>query len=134
MEERLMSAARSGIAALAVLACLVAPAAALAQPKPGIAIGRATLAEADPAGLGSEQGKALCHQQRGPKNVSLEQCDFGLGPGKLEGASARLPRYFPDTDQVQDLESRLLTCMVRLQGFSRDEVVGRAVSPAGSRG
>ena len=65
---------------------------------------------------------------------SSDLCDFGLGPGKLEGASARLPRYFPDTGRVQDLESRLLTCMVELQGFNRDEVIRRAISPAGSRG
>jgi L-cysteine S-thiosulfotransferase len=55
-------------------------------------------------------------------------------PGKLEGASAQLPRYFPDTDKVQDLESRLLTCMVELQGFKREDVVKRAISPAGSSG
>lgn len=130
-----MSAARSGIAAL-VLACLVAPGTALAQGKtgPGIAIGRQMLAEDNPGELWIEQGKSLFHQKRGPRNASLEQCDFGLGPGKLEGASARLPRYFPDTDRVQDLESRLLTCMVQLQGYNRDEVVRRAISPAGSRG
>jgi L-cysteine S-thiosulfotransferase len=28
-----------------------------------------------------------------------------------------LPRYFADTNRVQDLESRLLTCMQTLQGF-----------------
>jgi len=129
-----MSSTR-GIAAL-VVAFLVAPGAALAQGKtdPGIAIGRQMLAEDNPGELWIEQGKALFHQKRGPKNASLEQCDFGLGPGKLEGASARLPRYFSDTGQVQDLESRLLTCMVQLQGFNRDDVVRRAISPAGSNG
>jgi L-cysteine S-thiosulfotransferase len=129
-----MSSAR-GIAAL-VVAFLVAPGAALAQGKPGsgIAIGRQMLAEDNPGELWIEQGKTLFHQRRGPKNASLEQCDFGLGPGRLEGASARLPRYFPDTDQVQDLESRLLTCMVQLQGFNRDDVIRRAISPAGSKG
>jgi L-cysteine S-thiosulfotransferase len=134
MEESFMSSTR-GIAAL-VVAFLVVPGAALAQGKtgPGIAIGRQMLAEDNPGELWIEQGKTLFHQKRGPKNVSLEQCDFGLGPGKLEGASARLPRYFPDTGQVQDLESRLLTCMVELQGFNRDEVIRRAISPAGSKG
>ena len=43
----------------------------------------------------------------------------------MAGAYARLPRYFEDTDQVQDLESRLLTCMVALQGRSRAEATKR---------
>jgi L-cysteine S-thiosulfotransferase len=134
MEESFMSSTR-GIAALLVT-FLVAPGAALAQGKtgPGIAIGRQMLAEDNPGELWIEQGKTLFHEKRGPKNASLEQCDFGLGPGTLEGASARLPRYFPDTGRVQDLESRLLTCMVELQGFNRDEVIRRAISPAGSKG
>jgi sulfur-oxidizing protein SoxA len=92
------------------------------------------LAEDNPGELWIDQGKELFHQKRGPKNASLEQCDFGLGPGKLEGASAQLPRYFADTDKVQDLESRLVTCMVELQGFKREDIVKRAISPARSNG
>ena len=46
----------------------------------------------------------------------------------LDGASAQLPRYFSDTDKVQDLESRLLTCMVELQGFKREDMVKTAIS------
>ncbi len=68
------------------------------------------LMEDDPDELWVDQDKAQFHARRGPKNVSLEQCDFGLGPGKLDGAAARRPRYFSDTDRVEDLESRLLTC------------------------
>jgi len=34
-----------------------------------------------------------------------------------------LPRYFADTGRVQDVESRLLTCMVRLQGFNEEEIL-----------
>ena len=33
-----------------------------------------------------------------------------------------LPRYFTDTQRVQDLESRLLTCMETLQGFNAAEI------------
>jgi len=33
-------------------------------------------------------------QKRGPKQVSLEACDLGLGPGVVKGAYAQLPRYF----------------------------------------
>lgn len=46
----------------------------------------------------------------------------GLGPGVVKGAWAQLPRYFPDTKKVQDLESRLLTCMQTLQGFDAAEI------------
>ena len=35
----------------------------------------------------------------------------------VKGAFVALPRYFADTGRVQDLESRLLTCMATLQGL-----------------
>ena len=130
-----MPTTRGGMAAI-LLACLAAwgAAPARAQSDDPLGVGRKMLAEDNPGELWIEQGKTLFYQKRGPKNASLEQCDFGMGPGKLEGAVTRLPRHFPDTDKVQDLESRLLTCMVQLQGFNRDDVVKRAISPAGSNG
>src|SRR5687768_13272319 len=99
-----------GLAALAAV-CLAAGAATTAWPQANdpLGVGRKMLAEDNPGELWVEKGKALFHQKRGPKSASLEQCDFGMGPGKLEGAAARLPRYFADTGKVQDLESRLLT-------------------------
>lgn len=100
----------------------------------GLAVGRQMLTEDNPGELWIGRGERLFHDKRGPKNVSLDQCDFGLGKGQLIGAAAQLPRYFPDTDQVQDLESRLLTCMVELQGFKRDELSRTAISRAGSDG
>ena len=120
---------------LIAAACLGATMpAAQAQNSDPLGVGRQMLAEDNPGELWIDQGKELFHQKRGPKNASLEQCDFGLGPGKLEGASAQLPRYFADTDKVQDLESRLVTCMVELQGFKREDIVKRAISPARSNG
>lgn len=118
-----MPITRGGVAAI-LLACLAAGGAVLAQEKPGdgLAIGRQMLAEDNPGELWVELGKRLFYEKRGPKNASLEQCDFGLGPGKLEGAYAQLPRYFPDTDKVQDLESRLVTCMITLQGLKREDL------------
>ena len=100
----------------------------------GLAVGRQMLAEDNPGELWVDQGKRLFHEKRGLKKASLEQCDFGLGPGKLEGATTQLPRYFADTDKVQDLESRLLTCMVELQGFKRADLVKSAISAASSNG
>jgi sulfur-oxidizing protein SoxA len=129
LEEENMPKTRGGPAAI-LLACLAAWVALplLAQTEDPLAVGRKMLAEDNPGELWIERGKALFHQKRGPRGVSLEQCDFGMGPGKLEGAAARLPRYFPDVDRVLDLESRLLHCMVVLQGFNRDDVVKRAIS------
>jgi sulfur-oxidizing protein SoxA len=66
------------------------------------------------------QGDELFRTKRGPKNESLETCDFGVGPGVLRGAYARLPRYFADSNKVEDLESRLMTCMARIQGFGEE--------------
>jgi len=98
------------------LSCLCA----LAQQKSaadGIAEYRAMLADGNPAELFEAKGEGLWKTKRGPKNVSLEQCDLGQGPGVVKGAFVALPRWFSDTGRVQDLESRLLTCMERLQGF-----------------
>lgn len=124
---------RSSIAAIA-LAWVSAVAFAQGSAGDPLAVGRKMLAEDNPGELWIDKGKQLFYEKRGPKSTSLEQCDFGLGPGKLEGAAIRLPRYFPDTDKVQDLESRLLTCMVQLQGFKREDIVRRAISPGGSNG
>lgn len=75
----------------------------------------------NPAYIVAEEGEALFKQKRGPKNASLEQCDFGKGPGVLKGAYVELPRYFPDTGRVMDLESRLVYCMKTLQGFTDND-------------
>ena len=40
----------------------------------------------NPAYWTAEEGEELFHQKRGPKNASLESCDFGKGPGVLDGA------------------------------------------------
>ena len=82
---------------------------------------RQLLAEGNPADLFEAKGEELWKTLRGPKNASLERCDLGLGAGVVKGAFARMPRYFADTDRVQDLESRIVTCMVTLQGFTPEE-------------
>jgi sulfur-oxidizing protein SoxA len=122
---------RGGLAAAALV---FLAASAHAQSTDPLGVGRKMLAEDNPGELWIEKGRALFHAKRGPRNASLEQCDFGLGPGKLEGAAARLPRHFSDTDKVEDLESRLITCMVGLQGFKREDIVKRAISRPGSDG
>jgi len=75
----------------------------------------------NPALWTMEDGKVLFHTPRGPNNLSLESCDFGKGAGVLAGAYTELPRYFPDTGRVMDLESRLVHCMSTIQGFPADD-------------
>lgn len=82
---------------------------------------RAALGDGNPAELWEARGEGLWKQKRGPKNASLEQCDLGLGPGVVKGAYTVLPKYFADSGRVEDLESRLVTCMVTLQGFTPAE-------------
>jgi sulfur-oxidizing protein SoxA len=84
---------------------------------------RRMLADGNPAELYEADGEELWAKPAGPKKVSLEKCDLGLGPGIVKGASAQLPRYFKDTNRVQDLESRLMTCMDTLQGIPEADIV-----------
>ena len=85
----------------------------------------------NPGFLNVDRGELLWKAARGTKNVSLETCDLGEGPGKLEGAYARLPRHFKDTDRVMDLEQRLLWCMQTVQGLDTVDVVTRKFSGPG---
>jgi sulfur-oxidizing protein SoxA len=88
----------------------------------GIAEYRKMLEDGNPAELFEAKGEDLWKRKRGPKNASLEACDLGKGPGVVKGAFVELPRYFADTGKVQDLESRLLTCMETLQGLNAAEI------------
>lgn len=88
----------------------------------GIAEYRAMLQDGNPAELFEAKGQELWKQKRGVKAASLEKCDLGKGPGVVKGAFVELPRYFADTQRVQDMESRLLTCMETLQGFNAAEI------------
>lgn len=90
---------------------------------------RSMLEQDNPGQFWVDEGKALFYKKRGPKNASLEQCDFGLGPGVLKGAYAQMPRYFKDTGQVQTLEGRLLTCMEKLQGYTPKQIQEEVLKP-----
>jgi sulfur-oxidizing protein SoxA len=106
----------STIAAVIFLAASVAQGQGSAVDE--IAKYRAALRDGNPAELWEARGEGLWKQPRGPKGASLERCDLGQGPGVVAGAYAQLPRYFADADRVQDLETRLVWCMVTLQGFA----------------
>ncbi len=88
----------------------------------GIAEYRKMLEDGNPADLFEAKGEDLWKTPRGPKKVTLQACDLGLGPGVVKGAWVQMPRYFADTGMVQDLESRLVTCMSTLQGFNAEEL------------
>jgi sulfur-oxidizing protein SoxA len=94
---------------------------------------RQALGEGNPAELWEARGEALWKEKRGPENVSLEKCDLGLGPGVVKGAYTVLPKYFPDTDKVEDLESRLVTCMVQLQGFKLEQATKAPLGGPGKK-
>ena len=83
---------------------------------------RAMISDGNPAEFDEMRGEELWKKAAGPKLATLEQCDLGLGAGVVKGAYALMPRYFADTDKVQDLESRLLTCMTTLQGLDEEKI------------
>ncbi|MEY4711599.1 MAG: SoxAX cytochrome complex subunit precursor [Pseudomonadota bacterium] len=110
------------LAAAAACALLALPALAQKTTSQGIDEYRAMLQDGNPAELFEAKGEDLWKQKRGPKNASLERCDLGKGPGVVKGVFVELPRYFADTQRVQDLESRLLSCMETLQGLNAVEI------------
>lgn len=116
-----------GLAALATLAAAVAVSVVAAATEAEdhaadeIRKYRQMLEDGNPAELMEMKGESLWRETRGPKGASLEACDLGLGPGVVAGAYAQLPRFFADTGRVQDTESRLVSCMVALQGFASSE-------------
>ena len=115
------------VALLTVVA--IPPALAQGSTVDEIAKYRAALQDGNPAELWEARGEELWKQKRGPRQVSLEQCDLGLGAGVVKGAYARLPRYFADADRVMDLETRLVWCMVAQQGYTEADA---KKSPFGS--
>jgi L-cysteine S-thiosulfotransferase len=129
MRHLKLQAARpvASLCALALLAPLAVSLNPLAQAQGStadeIAKYREALQAGNPAELWEARGEDLWKQKRGPKNVSLESCDIGLGPGVVKGAYAVLPKYFADADQVMDLETRLLWCMEKEQGISEAEAL-----------
>ena len=111
---------KATLIAMGLTAALGAAGSALAQGKStaeGIAEYRKMLEDGNPAELYEVKGEALWKTARGPKNATLERCDLGKGPGVVKGAFVELPRWFTDTGKVQDLETRLVSCMATLQGF-----------------
>jgi len=115
---------------VALCAFTLAAAPAWGQEKSPYAEYQRMATESAPTELYEIEGEEIWKKKQGPKNVSLEQCDLGQGPGVLKGAYAGLPRYFADAGRVMDLETRLLHCMMTLQGRSREEAAKRVFGNA----
>ncbi len=115
-------------AAVLLALCALQPALAQKSTADGIAEYREMLQDGNPAELFEMKGEELWKTKRGPNNASMERCDLGKGPGVVKGAFVELPRYFADTNKVQDLESRLLTCMQTQQGLDAAKI---AATPFG---
>jgi sulfur-oxidizing protein SoxA len=129
-----MGCRRAVLAAAAMLAALVA--AAAGEPdrtSEAIAKYREMLDEANPAEFDEARGAQLWKTPRGPRQVSLERCDLGKGPGVVKGVYAELPRLFADSGRVQDLESRLISCMTSLQAIPEGDIVARPFSTDAGR-
>lgn len=110
------------LSAAVAMAFSAAPVLAQKTTSQGIDEYRAMLQDGNPAELYEAKGEELWKKARGPKNASLAKCDLGKGPGVVKGAFVELPRYFADTQRMQDLESRLVTCMETLQGLNGAEI------------
>ena len=126
--NRTISGGRIGVALGLGLSCLAMQVSAQGTPgtptaSDGIAKYREMIADGNPAEIYEAEGEELWKKAAGPKNATLEKCDLGLGAGVVKGAAAQLPRYFKDTNRVQDLESRLMTCMEVLQGINPQEII-----------
>jgi sulfur-oxidizing protein SoxA len=125
--KRLSSVA---LAALLIAAGNLAHAQSKAEVTAGIEKYREMLGDDNPAELYEARGEILWKTTRGPKNVSLEQCDLGLGPGVVKGAYAQTPRYFADAGRVMDIETRIAHCQMTLQGISEADIRKRPFGTA----
>lgn len=113
----------------AVVVSAAAP--AMADSSDEIAKYRQLLADGNPAELWEMRGEELWKMKAGPKNVTLEKCDLGKGPGVVKGAYAELPRYFKDVNKVMDLEQRLVHCRMTLQGLTLEQATAVPFGAAG---
>ncbi len=88
----------------------------------GIAEYRKMLEDGNPAELFEAKGEALWKRSADPRTPRSKRVTSARGPGVVKGAFVELPRYFADTGRVQDLESRLVSCMQRCKVFNAAEI------------
>lgn len=92
---------------------------------------RASLQDGNPAEINVARGEEYWTAKRASGSASgkslSQTCDMGQGLGKTKGAAAALPKYFEDTKQVMDVESRLVHCLVTQYGAKRESFSARTV-------
>ncbi len=63
-----------------------------------------------------DEGRDYYHNLKGPNGKTCASC-HGQDGVKLEGAYARMPRYYKDIGKVADLDIRIFGCMTKYMGF-----------------
>jgi len=63
-----------------------------------------------------DEGREVFNTLKGPNGRTCASC-HGEDGAKLEGAYARMPRYYTDIDRVADIDLRILSCMTEYMGF-----------------
>ncbi len=66
-----------------------------------------------------DEGREMFHTP-GPNGKSCATC-HGQDGKKLEGAYARMPRYYKDIDRVADIDTRILACMTKYMGYDKND-------------
>jgi L-cysteine S-thiosulfotransferase len=124
----LLLTAAAAVAALAALGSEPAASQTDEETQRGLERFRQMLREdpwSNPALLDADRGELLWQTAAGPNDVSLEECDLGMGPGVVDGAFAEMPRFFEDAGRVMDVETRIVWCMEELQGIDMTEFLSR---------
>ena len=95
---------------------------------------RDLMGDDNPAVFVIDEGEELWFTAQGPNSATLEACDLGLGSGVTAGTYVRFPRYFADTDEVMDIEARLVHCMTTIQGRDLASITAKPYSLRGDLG
>jgi L-cysteine S-thiosulfotransferase len=128
IQTSLLITAAAGVATIVAFGPLPAASQVDEETQRGLERYREMLREdpwSNPALLDADRGELLWQTAAGPNDLSLEECDLGLGAGVVEGAFAQLPRYFEDAGRVMDVESRIVWCMEEIQGADMSAFLAR---------
>ncbi|RLJ71444.1 diheme cytochrome SoxA (sulfur oxidation) [Hydrogenivirga caldilitoris] len=63
-----------------------------------------------------DEGKDYYHSIKGANGKTCASC-HGQDGEKLQGAYAKMPRYYKDLDRVADIDTRIKGCMTKYMGF-----------------
>jgi sulfur-oxidizing protein SoxA len=92
---------------------------------------REMLADGNPAELFELKGEALWKKPAARRTPASSNATWASAPANSTAPTPNCPRYFPDTRKVMDVESRLVHCMVSLQGFKEEDITRQWFSRPG---